>query len=389
MKNNIKAFLSIGILFGCIATNLSAQDICNIKGHIADRSMRLSKEPIQKVYLNQMNESEQFIVVDSANIQPDGSFVFKFDMTNIQYPVIGHITGFDNGISTFWMEPGEIMINIQEARYPSAAQVTGTPTNELAAEYKKLRQQCIRTQTDFIKIASEKHGTEWLDQDEGIRQRTIIGNRAVLKQLGDEMTFILDHANSPFAPHKLQKEIMYYLDEFSLNRMMNAISPSLKNHPYYTSVNNAILAKFLKVGAQVPDIKLPTANGKEMKLSDLRGKYVLLDFWASWCGPCRKEIPFLIQLFNDTKEKRDKFTIVSFSIDNKEKAWHQAIAERGMNLEGWIHASDLKGWQSEQAQMFGVEAVPHTVLISPEGRVISFNLRGEEMVRTVKQLLET
>ena len=344
MKNNIKAFLSIGILFGCIATNLSAQDICNIKGHIADRSMRLSKEPIKKVYLNQMNESEQFIVVDSAYIQPDGSFVFKFDMTNIQYPVIGHITGFDNGISTFWMEPGEIMINIQEARYPSAAQVTGTPTNELAAEYKKLRQQCIRTQTDFIKIASEKHGTEWLDQDEG--------------------------------------------NEFSLNRMMNAISPSLKNHPYYTSVNNAILAKFLKVGAQVPDIKLRTANGKEMKLSDLRGKYVLLDFWASWCGPCRKEIPFLIQLFNDTKEKRDKFTIVSFSIDNKEKAWHQAIAERGMNLEGWIHASDLKGWQSEQAQMFGVEAVPHTVLISPEGRVISFNLRGEEMVRTVKQLLE-
>ena len=110
-----------------------------------------------------------------------------------------------------------------------------------------------------------------------------------------------------------------------------------------------------------------------------------LDFYALTTTCCQID---LIQLFNDTKEKRDKFTIVSFSIDNKEKAWHQAIAERGMNLEGWIHASDLKGWQSEQAQMFGVEAVPHTVLISPEGRVISFNLRGEEMVRTVKQLLE-
>lgn len=387
MKNNIKTILSIGLLSCCFSTHVAAQNICIIKGNIANRSMRLSKEPIKKVYLNSMNETEQFFIVDSADIKHDGSFTLKFDMTKDPNPVIGHITGFDNGITTLWMEPGEVRVTIKEARFPSGAQIEGTPTNDLESEYKKFRRECIRTQTDFIEIAGKEHGTEWLDQEEGIRQRTIVGNRAVLKQLGDEMAFILDHASSPIAPLKLKKEIMYYLDEFSLKRMMNSISPALKNHPYYTSVNNAILAKLLKVGAEVPDIKLPTSTGKEMKLSDLRGKYVLLDFWASWCGPCRKEIPFLIQLFNETKEKHDKFAIVSFSIDNKEQAWRQAITDRGMNLDGWIHASDLKGWQSEQAQMFGVEAVPHTVLISPDGRVISFNLRGEEMVRTVKQLL--
>ena len=169
--------------------------------------------------------------------------------------------------------------------------------------------------------------------------------------------------------------------------MMNAISPALKDHPYYAAARNAILAKYLKVGAEAPDITLPTVDNKQMHLSDLRGRYVLLDFWASWCGPCRKEIPFLIQLFNETQGKRDQLALVSFSIDNKEDAWKKAITDRGMNLEGWIHASDLKGWQSPEAQMFGVEAVPRTVLINPEGKVVAFDLRGEEMVRKVKQLI--
>lgn len=389
MKYYIKScLLAIALLGGAGINNITAQDnVFQIKGKIADRSLRLDNKTINKVYLNRMDAAERFIVVDSAEIASDGSFTLTYKMPGDAHPEVGHITGFDNGMTTLWMEPGVANVFIKEAKHPLGAEVTGTPTNKLAGEYKQIRKQCIDTQTDFLHEAAKEHGEAWLDEKEGIRQRTEIGNRAVLKAYDDQMKFVLDHSSSPLAPLMLQKELMFHMDEYSLNCMMNAISPSLRNHPYYTAARNAILAKFLKVGAEAPDITLPTVDGKEMHLSDLRGRYVLLDFWASWCGPCRKEIPFLIQLFNETQEKRDKLALVSFSIDNKADAWKKAINDRGMNLEGWIHASDLKGWQSPEARMFGVEAVPHTVLINPEGKVMAFDLRGEEMIRTVKQMI--
>lgn len=388
MKYYMKSCLLALALLGGAGINIAAQEhVFQIKGKIADRSLRLDNQTINKVYLNRMDAAEQFIVVDSADIAADGTFTLTYNMPGDAQPEIGHITGFDNGMTTLWMEPGVANVFIKEAKHPLGAEVTGTPTNVLAEEYKQFRKQCIRTQTDFLHQAAKEHGTAWLEQEEGVRQRTEVGNRAVMQAFCDQMKFVLDHSSSPLAPLMLQKELMFHLDEYSLNSMMNAISPSLQHHPYYIAARNAILAKFLKVGSEAPDITLPTVDGKQMQLSDLRGRYVLLDFWASWCGPCRKEIPYLIQLFNETKEKRDQLTLVSFSIDNKEDAWKKAINDRGMNLEGWVHASDLKGWQSPESQMFGVEAVPRTVLINPEGKVVAFDLRGQEMIRTVKQLI--
>lgn len=384
----MKSFLLAIILTGGIGAELSAQNqTFQIKGKIADRSLRLDNKTIKKVYLNRMDASERFIVVDSSDVAADGTFSLSYKLPENAHPEVGHITGFDNGITTLWMEPGVANVFIKEAKHPVAAEVTGTPTNQLATEYKEFRSQCIRTQTDFLKKAEKEHGAAWLDEEEGIQKRTEIGSKAVVQSLCDEMEFILDHSSSPLAPLMLQKELMFHLEEFSLEGLMNSISPTLQNHPYYTAARNAILARFLKIGSEAPDIVLPGVDGKQMHLSDFRGRYILLDFWASWCGPCRKEIPYLIQLFNETQEKREKLTLISFSIDNKEDAWKKAITDRGMNLEGWIHASDLKGWQSPEAQMFGVEAVPRTVLINPEGKVVAFDLRGEEMVRRVKQLI--
>ncbi|MBK7409626.1 MAG: TlpA family protein disulfide reductase [Saprospirales bacterium] len=127
-------------------------------------------------------------------------------------------------------------------------------------------------------------------------------------------------------------------------------------------------------GGTAPDFRQTTPEGNEFGLSDLRGKVVLVDFWASWCGPCRRENPNVVKLYNKYKEQG--FTVLSVSLDTDKTRWINAIESDGLT---WNHISDLKGWQNSVAQMYGVRSIPHTVLVDKEGKIIARNLRGETL----------
>ncbi|WP_400190848.1 redoxin domain-containing protein [Hymenobacter sp. B81] len=136
------------------------------------------------------------------------------------------------------------------------------------------------------------------------------------------------------------------------------------------------------IGAVAPDIALSGTNGQPVALSSLRGKYVLIDFWASWCGPCRQENPNVVKLYQAYKSKG--FEIYGVSLDNSRDKWLKAIEADGL---GWTHVSDLKGWQSAAGQQYGIRSIPATVLLDPQGRIIAKNLRGEELEKKVAELL--
>ncbi|GAB3833109.1 TlpA disulfide reductase family protein [Hymenobacter jeollabukensis] len=136
------------------------------------------------------------------------------------------------------------------------------------------------------------------------------------------------------------------------------------------------------VGAPAPDIQLAGVDGKVVSLSSLRGKYVMIDFWASWCGPCRQENPNVVRLYNAYKAKG--FEIYGVSLDQERDKWVKAIQADGLV---WPQVSDLKGWQSMAGQLYGVRAIPAAVLIDPEGRIIAKNLRGRQLERKVAALL--
>lgn len=139
----------------------------------------------------------------------------------------------------------------------------------------------------------------------------------------------------------------------------------------------------LDVGSQAPDFRLPDPDGRQTALYDLGGKLKVVDFWASWCGPCRMENPNMVALYSDYREKG--LTIVSVSLDENREAWLKAIKDDGL---AWTHLSSLEGWKSQAVTLYNVDAVPTIFVLDEENRIIGKNLRGEALRRFVSERLD-
>ena len=142
------------------------------------------------------------------------------------------------------------------------------------------------------------------------------------------------------------------------------------------------------VGEKAPDIVQTDISGKTIALSSLKGKVVLVDFWASWCAPCRKENPNLVQAYNEYRDAEFRngngFVIFSVSLDKNKLAWKKAVSDDGLDWP--YHVSDLKGWKNEAAKTYGVRSVPSNFLIDGDGKIIAVNLRGDALDATLRKL---
>lgn len=162
-------------------------------------------------------------------------------------------------------------------------------------------------------------------------------------------------------------------------KVRNGLNPRLKGNPFYDQLaNNIAQAENQKKaesafgpGAIAPDIVLPSPDGKEIALSSFRGNYVLIDFWAAWCKPCRIENPNVVKMYE--KYADDNFEIFGVSLDKERDKWIKAIADDNLT---WPQVSDLGFWNSAAAQLYNVRSIPYTVLIDPEGKIIATKLRG-------------
>ena len=128
------------------------------------------------------------------------------------------------------------------------------------------------------------------------------------------------------------------------------------------------------VGNFAPDFTMNDTEGKPVSLSQYKGQYVLVDFWASWCGPCRGENPNVVAAYKKYKNKN--FTVLGVSLDEDKDAWVKAIQKDGLT---WKHISDLKGWQSAVVPVYGIEGIPYNVLLDPEGKILATELRDKEL----------
>lgn len=237
----------------------------------------------------------------------------------------------------------------------------------------------------FVKVLKPSLEQKTLEESNALLQKIVWGNMSQEERNEHDKkveAFILNHADL-LATTYFVKELLvvgYPLDK--IKNYYHIAKPEIKNS-FQGQALKAMIDEIgcTTVGSMAPDIDLPTLEGENVKLSSLRGHYVLLDFWASWCGPCCKEIPALKTLYE--KFEKDGFKIYAVSLDKKRKAWLDTSTELGIP---WINASSLEGASCPAAKMYRVSGVPKHFLIDPEGRIIAIDLRGEELEAKIASL---
>ena len=364
---------TIAVAFICIAA--SAQGVCVINGNIADG------KKIKKVVLTRTDEFGKSVEVATAKVKK-GKYTFKYKLAKDEPVLMYAIKGFGEGNDVeVFVEPGEVAVNT----YSNMSSIaTGTPTNDLYLEY------CATCNDDSIlpfakDILERKHGAEWFATSEGKDALNRIARESI-KIKANLLRMLIDNNASPMTPLMIERWLPLLTPAYA-DQMVKTIHVDLQNHPYYLSLRNKVLANDMKVGNEVPDITLPLSSGEVKRLSDYRGKYVVLNFWANGCNKSDEMIAELKNLYEVVKENQDQFVIISFALESDAAAWKAALESNSMNAEGWLNACDLVGAASPAAKLFGVEKAPRIVLVEQEGRAVSLDMDIDEVVMRVEQIL--
>ena len=327
------------------------------------------------VYLQGV-EGRQLVKLDSAVIK-NGTFTFTGKQDTAVNRYLTYKNNEDNGMAMdFFLENGKIAIQLTKDN--DAA--TGTPNNDA---YQEIRTQLNSLMKQMETLYSTLSDTTLTDEQREAKGKEIEGLQE--KMIGVAKDGIAKNITNPVGIHLL-KQNYYYMDVNELDPLMPQIPAMYDQDERIVQIKaNVKQMKATAVGQKFTDFEMQTPEGEKVKLSDCvgKGKVVLVDFWASWCGPCRREMPNLVDLY--AKYKNKNFEIVGVSLDQSGEAWKNAIKQ--LNIS-WPQMSDLKYWDCEGAKLYAVSSIPHTVLIDKDGTILARGLAGEALQEKLAEVIK-
>lgn len=291
-------------------------------------------------------------------------------------------------------EPGLYMLHVggDQPQYifleNAQIKVSGSKANlaSIKVDGSASHQEFMKFQQVFNPIFGELTNlSNQIQQAEGDKRNQLIGQyQDVVKKLNAEVyNFVSANKKSYVSPFLLFNTAQVAESPTELERRYMLLDESIRNSETGKNLGNYInYMKVGSIGSKAMDFTQADPDGKPVSLSSFQGKYVLVDFWASWCRPCRVENPNVVKAFNKFKDKN--FTVLGVSLDSNKEAWLKAI--EADNLK-WPHVSDLKQWNNEVAVMYHVTSIPQNFLVGPDGTIVAKDLRGEDLEKKLCELL--
>jgi len=368
-----KLFLVLVAITACLS--------CTSKGEYAIKGTAPKDFDGKKVYLsNQRGDGVES--VDSVEIK-GGKFFFKGiqEKPAIYVISLGDLKNSSNLAlqAVLLVEPGNLTVDMVGDKM----RIGGTPVNE-AFQKKVDSEGLLYTQEDALnqKYASVDPATLSEDEIEKINDEFMSIEDSV-KDLN--LNFVKANINNPLG-EGIFFSLASRLSLEELEMIINNAGDEFKSGETGKAVLGMIDGmKKVAEGQKFTDFTMPDPSGKKISLSDFagKGKYVLIDFWASWCGPCIKEMPNLVDVYKLYKNKN--FEIVGVSLDSKAEPWKAAIQKSNMT---WPQMSDLQQWQSQAREIYNFNAIPHTILLDPDGIIIAKDLRGKKLLEKLQELIK-
>lgn len=339
------------------------------------------KYKADKVYLVEEEEIQGASkIIDSCTVV-DNRYTFKGP--KVDYPKMYFIKSADpdclSPITPFFLENGVINIRANSEFFLNSS-VKGTVNNDIFSFYNFLTKYVSDSLERGFLLEKKIYGDRDYEYEnaEFKRRSKLTASRNL--EIGRHIA--TTYKDQVFAPFVVYWAMRYKLPLEELKALRNTLDPKLNEHPYMKQLDEYIRLAEFNVGSTMPDFSVPDQNGKMVSIRDFRGKYVLVDFWASWCGPCMREMPNVVKLYKECKGKN--FEILGISLDSSKEAWLGAVKKNNMK---WPQVSELKMWVSEPAKLCNVRGIPYTVLLDPDGKVIALGLRGEELITKIKEVL--